>query len=86
MLWSMVPRKQSYLELLKPNADLYGPFWVPMTLLFSIAIAGNLTKLLSQSSDTSWEFNFDQGLLLSPPYGSDDIVSQCSDIHGRSNI
>ena len=74
MLWSMIPRKQSYLELLKPNADLYGPFWVPMTLLFSISIAGNLTKLLSQSTDTSWEFHFDEGLLLSPPMG---IVVTC---------
>jgi len=69
MLWSMIPRKQSYLELLRPNADLYGPFWVPMTLLFSISIAGNLTKLLSQSSDTSWEFHFDDGLLFVPSRG-----------------
>ena len=74
MLWSMVPRKQSYLDLLEPNADLYGPFWVPMTLLFSISIAGNLTKLLSQSTDTSWEFHFDEGLLLSPPMGSDYML------------
>ena len=65
----MLPRKQSYLELLKPSADLYGPFWVPMTLLFSISIAGNFTKLLSQSTDTSWEFHFDEGLSPLPSMG-----------------
>jgi len=56
MLWSMIPTKQRYLEVLQPNADLYGPFWVPMTLLFCIAIAGNLTKLLTQPESNSWEF------------------------------
>ena len=61
MLWSMIPTKQRYLEVLQPNADLYGPFWVPMTLLFCIAIAGNLTKLLTQPENNSWEFHFDEG-------------------------
>lgn len=64
MLWSMIPTKIRYLELLKPNADLYGPFWVPMTLLFCIAIAGNLTKFLTQSKNATWEFHFNEGMFI----------------------
>lgn len=31
-----------WLDYIQPNPDLYGPFWISVTLIFAIAIFGNL--------------------------------------------
>ncbi|KAI1884478.1 hypothetical protein AGOR_G00226800 [Albula goreensis] len=36
---------------LRSNPDLYGPFWICATLVFSMAISGNLSNFLSQKGD-----------------------------------
>lgn len=52
----------------KPNADfrknyiggrpdLYGPFWICATLVMTIAICGNLTRLLSHIDDPSYHYS-----------------------------
>uniref|UniRef100_A0A1L8D906 Protein YIPF n=1 Tax=Nyssomyia neivai TaxID=330878 RepID=A0A1L8D906_9DIPT len=41
------------------NPDLYGPIWIVITLIFSIAISGNIANYLQQA-DTNfrWHYNF----------------------------
>ncbi|OAD61257.1 Protein YIPF1, partial [Eufriesea mexicana] len=45
---------------IRPNPDLYGPFWICVTLIFSIAISGNLAGYLqtANSSKYHWRYEF----------------------------
>ncbi|XP_063079827.1 protein YIPF2 [Engraulis encrasicolus] len=38
------------------NPDLYGPFWICVTLVFSVAISGNLSTFLSQQGDPRYHY------------------------------
>ncbi|CAG2231816.1 YIPF1_2 [Mytilus edulis] len=62
VLGSMFPTsKQNYLKTkIRPNPDLYGPFWICTTLVFTTAIAGNLANYLStgSSADYNWKYDF----------------------------
>lgn len=62
IIWSMIPRPGSnYLQnYIKPNPDLYGPFWICVTLVFTIAISGNLANYLQTeaSSVYHWKYEF----------------------------
>ena len=51
VLYSMVPLPgKSFLQHhIRPKPDLYGPFWVCVTLVFSIAISGNMATYLQKS-------------------------------------
>jgi hypothetical protein len=61
LVFSMIPKRapagylKSHLGL---NPDLYGPFWVTMTLIFTIAISGNLANYLQHTKDFHWHYNF----------------------------
>lgn len=41
-------------------SDLYGPFWITMTLCFAIAISGNLANFFQHdhNSEFHWHYNF----------------------------
>jgi hypothetical protein len=52
----MTPVRVSLTDALHPNPDLYGPFWLCATLIFSIAVSGNIARVFSEQSD--WEFHF----------------------------
>ncbi|XP_036403059.1 protein YIPF2-like [Megalops cyprinoides] len=41
---------------LRSNPDLYGPFWICATLVFSLAINGNLSTFLSQMGDPPYHY------------------------------
>lgn len=41
---------------IKSNPDLYGPFWICVTLVFSVAISGNLSTFLSRLGDSSYHY------------------------------
>ncbi|KZC04379.1 PREDICTED: protein YIPF1 [Dufourea novaeangliae] len=45
---------------IRPNPDLYGPFWICITLVFSIAVSGNLANYLqtANSSNYHWKYEF----------------------------
>jgi len=64
LLYSMVPVPgKSFLQHhIRPRPDLYGPFWICCTLVFSIAISGNLADFLQKSVDpeqgTKWHYDF----------------------------
>lgn len=50
---SMVPRAGvNYLQsTIRPNPDLYGPFWVALTLVFATGICGNLSNVVANHID-----------------------------------
>jgi len=63
LLYSMVPVPgKSFLEHhIRPKPDLYGPFWICVTLVFSIAISGNIADFLSTSAPeghSTWHYDF----------------------------
>ena len=70
-MYSMVPVPgKSFLQHhIRPRPDLYGPFWICVTLVFSIAISGNLADFLQKSVDPEqsikWHYDFHKVRLLS---------------------
>ncbi|KAL4237035.1 Yip1 member 1 [Mactra antiquata] len=58
---SMLPMpNRNYLQAsIRPNPDLYGPFWICTTLVFTTAIAGNLANYLSSGGKNyHWRYDF----------------------------
>lgn len=58
---SIVPTfNQNFLiNKIRPNPDLYGPFWICTTLIFTIAISGNMYSFLSNfGTPYSWQTDF----------------------------
>lgn len=46
---------------IRPKPDLYGPFWVCVTLIFAIAISGNLANYFhsaAKSENYHWKYEF----------------------------
>ncbi|XP_029997453.1 protein YIPF2 [Sphaeramia orbicularis] len=41
---------------LRNNPDLYGPFWICVTLVFSVAISGNLSSFLSEMGNPAFHY------------------------------
>ena len=67
VLGSMTPMlTQSFLlNKIRPNPDLYGPFWITSTLIFSIAISGNILSFLSNfGTPVDWHTDFHKGKAL----------------------
>jgi hypothetical protein len=63
ILYSMFPKPgHSYLDYhVRPKPDLYGPFWVCVTLVFSIAISGNISNYLQTAGSGAkyvWKYDF----------------------------
>ena len=50
-----VPGRSFLQHHIRPRPDLYGPFWVCVTLVFSIAISGNFADFLQKSVDPEQE-------------------------------
>ena len=42
---------------MKPNADLYGPFWIMTTIIFLMGIVGNLANYLTSKFSDDEVFN-----------------------------
>lgn len=62
---SMLPRpKGAFFELVAANPDLYGPFWISTTLIFAMAITGNLASYFAfvpgGENGSKWKYNFNQ--------------------------
>jgi protein YIPF1/2 len=57
---TVVPRT-SFFEVVGDNADLYGTFWVPTTLIFLMAATGNFATYLDKAWDgegDEWQYDF----------------------------
>jgi len=60
LLGSMLPRPgNNYLQTtIRPNPDLYGPLWVVVTLVFTIAICGNLSNFAASLWNEVYRYHF----------------------------
>jgi len=59
IMYSMIPSKTNFLlTKIRPNPDLYGPFWVCATLVFTIAICGNLSSFFASDGTHQWKSDF----------------------------
>lgn len=61
ILWSMAPTITggTYINrFIKNKPDLYGPLWINVTLIFSMAICGNIANYLSSGDPDSWHYDF----------------------------
>lgn len=58
---SMIPHgSDNYLIThIRPNPDLYGPFWICVTLVFSIAISGNMVNYLQTANSAKYHWKYD---------------------------
>ena len=58
---SMVPHgTDNYLKThIEPNPDLYGPFWICVTLVFSIAISGNIANYVQTANSGKYHWKYD---------------------------
>ncbi|KXJ79593.1 protein YIPF1 [Aedes albopictus] len=58
---SIIPKRAptDYLKLnIGTNPDLYGPVWIVITLIFSIAISGNMASYLQNAGNHQWRYDF----------------------------
>ncbi|XP_073954273.1 protein YIPF2 [Choristoneura fumiferana] len=59
---SVVPQKVSrnyFDERIKGKPDLYGPIWISVTLIFTIAVSGNIASYLQHASQAvHWRYDF----------------------------
>nr|CAG4642768.1 EOG090X0CJ3 [Evadne anonyx] len=61
LIWSFIPRpaKDTLTNFIRPSPDLYGPFWVCVTLIFCIAIMGNVADYLNSGGEGQhWRYDF----------------------------
>lgn len=57
----MVPTfgQNSLLNKIRPNPDLYGPFWITTTLICTIAIGGNIVSFIHNfGKNYTWQTDF----------------------------
>jgi hypothetical protein len=61
---SLLPRpKGAFFDAVAANPDLYGPFWISTTLIFVMAMTGNLASFVAFVPDAAhkeWVYNFNQ--------------------------
>jgi len=61
VIGSMFPHpRRNYLQTqIRPNPDMYGPFWICTTLVFTTAIAGNMANYIQHAgTDYQWVYDF----------------------------
>ncbi|KAI1280515.1 Protein YIPF1 [Halotydeus destructor] len=71
VLWSVLPipsppaqgnksrSSGTYIERhIQSSPDLYGPIWINITLIFSIAICGNIASYLASPLESDWHYDF----------------------------
>ena len=64
---SMVPTlSRNYLiNRIRPNPDMYGPFWICTTLIFTIAISGNIYSFIQNFGlSYTWQTDFHKGNIV----------------------
>ncbi|RVE75451.1 hypothetical protein OJAV_G00017290 [Oryzias javanicus] len=50
------PGRSFLKHYVRTSPDLYGPFWICVTLVFSMAISGNLSTFLSQTGNPEYHY------------------------------
>jgi len=55
---SMIPFNKSFYQSIETNADLYGPFWTFTTIVFLIALIGNITSYYYAEDKENYVYNY----------------------------
>lgn len=55
---ALLPTRAVFLEGDDGRPDLYGPFWLCTTLVFVMAVCGNLGSFMSTVEPESWDYSF----------------------------
>lgn len=55
ILWSSIPYPPRFFQTIGDKPDLYGPFWIATTLIFTIQAMGNITRWFV---DDEWTYDF----------------------------
>lgn len=55
---ALMPWKRDFFSLIKENPDLYGPWWICITLVIMLAISGNLYRYLAMANPSLYQYNF----------------------------
>lgn len=60
IMCSLIPKKHNLvINRIKLKPDLYGPLWISITLVFAIAISGNIASYFQHINEkTHWKYNF----------------------------
>jgi len=58
LIASVNPVSTKFQELAEKTPDLYGPFWIYTTIIFLVAVAGNLSNYLNAPNTSKYEYNF----------------------------
>lgn len=61
LIGSVIPSfgENSLLNKIRPNPDLYGPFWITTTLICTIAIGGNIVSFVQNfGKNYTWQTDF----------------------------
>jgi hypothetical protein len=48
--------KDNFVEVVGSNPDLYGPFWIPTTVIFLLFVTATIAKYISNPEDSSYDF------------------------------
>nr|SVE73792.1 EOG090X0CJ3 [Daphnia atkinsoni] len=61
LMWSFMPRpsRDTLTHYIRPSPDLYGPLWICVTLVFCVAIMGNIADYLHSGGEGQhWRYDF----------------------------
>ncbi|XP_057365263.1 protein YIPF1-like isoform X1 [Daphnia carinata] len=61
LMWSFIPRpsRDTLTHYIRPAPDLYGPLWICVTLVFCVAIMGNIADYLHSGGEGQhWRYDF----------------------------
>jgi hypothetical protein len=53
---SFIPIRRDFIEKIRPNPDLYGPFWILTTLIFLLGSTSNLARYFFNWEKTEYIF------------------------------
>lgn len=53
---NFMPIRRDFIEKIRPNPDLYGPFWILTTIIFLLGSTGNLARYFYNWEKTEYIF------------------------------
>lgn len=58
LMYSVIPFNTNFQPLAEKKPDLYGPFWIYATLVFMVAVAGNISNYIAHPDKAVFKYNF----------------------------
>ena len=55
---AIIPFNKSFYQSIEINSDLYGPFWIFTTIIFLIALIGNVTSYFQAEDKENYVYNY----------------------------